>query len=94
MGAQGLLETIKTRRQQRRHRTSFFTLLKHVSIKKARFGSKKERIRHFSYEHTYYDAVFDQKEKKSKLKSGIPDIITEKTFMGYRPFKPTGAKLS
>ena len=44
---------------------AFFTLLKNVSIKKARFGSKKERIRHFSYEHTYYDAVFDQKEKKS-----------------------------
>ena len=43
---------------------------------------KNHEMGHFAYKNTYKEAIFDlwPKKKKSMLKSGIPDMIPEKTF--------------
>ena len=39
-------------------------------------------MRHFAYKNTYNEAIFDVwPQKKSMLKSGIPDLIPEKNVL-------------
>ena len=38
-------------------------------------------MQHFAYKNNYNEGIF-----YLWVKSGIPDMIPEKTFIGYRPF--------
>ena len=49
---------------------------------------KNHEMRHFAYKNTYNEAIFDLWQKKSMLKSGIPDMISENRLLVIDPLIP------